>query len=80
MAYVLRKIFERHELGGVIRRYEVETPDWHVAWDLDVHFPRLVELELHISLQCADYFRKVPYSLAETIWVQGLKPACFEPF
>lgn len=63
-----------------MRRYEVERPQWLNDRDLDVQIPKFVELELHIALDCAEYFRKVPYSLAETIWVQGLRPACFMPF
>lgn len=80
MAYVRRLISEHREQGTIIRRYEVETPKWLMDCYLSVTFPKLVELELRIAQDCADYFSKVPYSLAETIWVQGLRPACNIPF
>jgi hypothetical protein len=80
MAYVRWLKSERTDGEWVIRRYEVETPEWHYEWDLPVVFPKLVDLELRIFSECAHYFRKGPYSLAETIWVVGLKPACFRPF
>lgn len=80
MAYVRWLISEHREHGNIVRRYEVERPQWLNDWDLDVQIPKLVELELHIARDCADYFRKVPYALAETIWVRGLRPACYIPF
>lgn len=45
-----------------------------------MQFPKLVELELRISHDCAHHFRKVPYGLAETIWVRGLRSWCCRPF
>lgn len=83
MAYVRSLRFERVSNDKVIRVYVVETPRWYRElsfYDVDVSFPKLVELELHISRECADYFRKVPYNLAETIWVEGLCSECCRPF
>ena len=45
-----------------------------------MRFPKFVELELRISEPCADYFRRVPYSLVECIWREGLNTACGAPF
>jgi hypothetical protein len=80
MAHVRWLISEHRAPGCIIRRYEVERPQWLREWHLSVTFPKLVELELRVSQDCAAYFRKASYSLAETIWVQGLRPACNLPF
>ena len=80
MADVRRLISEHRDHRSVIRRYEAKAPHWLAAYALEVIFPKLVELELRISQECADYFREVPYSLAESIWLGGLRPACFVSF
>lgn len=80
MAYVRRLVSEQWEEDCVIRRYEVETPRWcyELPWLADL--PKLQFLELRISRKCAEYFRKVPYSVAETIWLEGLDSICGRPF
>jgi hypothetical protein len=80
MAYVRRLISEQYHENSVIRRYDVETPRSHYEWNWKPTFPKLVELELRISHECAHYFRMVPYSLAEAIWVNGLEAECGVPF
>lgn len=81
MGYVRRTISEHLTEETVIRRYEVETPDWYArSWAFDVQFPKLVTLELRLSRECADYFAKTPLSLAEAVWDMGLQTACFKPF
>lgn len=83
MAYVRSLRYERASNDKVIRVYVVETPRWYL--DLEPYercerFPKLVELELHISRDCAEYFGKVPYSLAEAIWIKGLTSLCGRAF
>ncbi len=80
MAYVRRLVSQQSTNERIIRVYEVETPRWYAEWLLEVDFPKLVDLELHISPDCAHYFRKVPYSLAEIVWVRGLRSYCCKPF
>lgn len=81
MGYVRRMISEHLTEETVVRRYEVETPDWYSrAWSVDVRFPKLVSLDIQLSRECADYFADAPLSLVEAIWTQGLRTACFEPF
>ncbi len=74
MAYLRWLVSEQKEDDWVVRRYEVETPQDYLECPYDVIFPKLVELELHISSECAKYFRKVPHSLAEAVWHGGLYP------
>jgi hypothetical protein len=83
MAYVRSLRYEQVSNNKVIRVYVVETPRWYL--DLEPYercerFPKLVELELHISRECSEYFRKVPYSLAEAIWKKGLTSLCGRAF
>ena len=80
MAYVRSLISERTTASFVVRRFVVETPPWVSQYVDDEIFPRLVEMELHLSRDAADYFRDAPYSLAETIWNMGLRAACDRPF
>src|SRR3546814_8826078 len=80
MAYVRRLVSEQWEEDHVIRSYEVETPQWCYERHWLPDLPKLQLMELRISRECAEYFRKVPYSLAETIWLEGLDSICGRPF
>lgn len=81
MSYVRHLISETNtETGGVVRRYEVETPEERLLLFREYgereHLEKLVELELRLTPTIADYFSDVPYTLAETIWLGGLKSYC----
>ena len=80
MSYVRYLISEEKlENGGAIRRYEVELPPEDELYDYGRdrrNYPKLLEMELRLSPKAVIYFKDTPYTLANTIWTQGVHPDC----